>query len=230
MSNSVIMIVEDEVDIRELLIHNLKKEGYEIRAFDNGEDALKSIRHEAPHLVLLDLMLPGMNGLEVCRQIKAMPNMNFPVLMATARGSEQDIVAGLELGADDYIVKPFSLPVLMARVKRALSRERRTAVAVEPSQNTVEVQGICIDERRHEVSINNHPIELTSSEFALLAFLVGHPGWVYTRSQIVKAVHGDNYPVTDRSVDVMVLSLRRKLGSSGLAIETVRGVGYRFAE
>jgi two-component system phosphate regulon response regulator PhoB len=149
--------------------------------------------------------------------------------MVTARGSEQDIIAGLEMGADDYIVKPFSLPVLIARVRRALSRLRRDALVLEPAQ-TVETQGIQIDERRHEVSVDGARVDLTSSEFSLLNFLANHPGWVYTRSQIVKAVHGENYPVTDRSVDVMVLSLRRKLGPRGKAVETVRGVGYRFAE
>jgi len=229
MPGSLIFVVEDEADIRELLTHNLKKEGYVVRAFENGEDALTALQQESPQLVLLDLMLPGMSGLDVCRHIKALPHAVFPVIMATARGSEEDIVTGLEMGADDYIVKPFSLPVLMARVKRALSRERRTANPQVLPQVAAE-QGIRIDERRHEVAIDGVSLDLTSSEFSLLHFLAGHPGWVYTRSQIVKAVHGDNYPVTDRSVDVMVLSLRRKMGTHGKSIETVRGVGYRFAE
>jgi len=229
MSGSQIIVVEDEADIRELLEHHLRREGYSVRSFFSGEDALAGIRSQAPDLVLLDLMLPGINGLEVCRQLKTIERVEYPVLMVTARGSEQDIIAGLEMGADDYIVKPFSLPVLIARVRRALSRLRRDAMSQEPAQ-TVETQGIQIDERRHEVSVDGVCVDLTSSEFSLLNFLATHPGWVYTRSQIVKAVHGENYPVTDRSVDVMVLSLRRKLGARGKAVETVRGVGYRFAE
>jgi len=224
-----VLIVEDETDIRELLEHHLRKEGYDVLSCSNGEDALAEVQRKFPDLVLLDLMLPGINGLDVCRRIKALPGSAFPVIMVTARGSEQDIVHGLEMGADDYIVKPFSLPILVARVRRTLARERRNASPVVATPS-LEVQGIQIDDRRHEVSVDGLRVDLTSSEFSLLRFLLGHPGWVYTRSQIVKAVHGDNYPVTDRSVDVMVLSLRRKLGSKGKAIETVRGVGYRFAE
>ena len=223
-----ILIVEDEADIRDLLEHTLAKEGFAVQACASGEEGLQHLKRKAPDLVLLDLMLPGIDGLEVCRQIKAMPGVKCPVLMVTARGSESDIVHGLELGADDYIVKPFSLPVLVARVRRALTREGRSAQL--STVKVLDVQGIQIDDRRHEVSVDGAKADLTSSEFLLLQFLAGHPGWVYTRSQIVKAVHGENYPVTDRSVDVMILSLRRKLGERGKVIETVRGVGYRFAE
>lgn len=220
---ATIVIVEDEVDIRELLDLNLKSAGYRVKGFGNGEEALEFLGQQKPDLVLLDLMLPGMSGLDVCKRIKTDPSNDYPVLMVTARGSEQDIVTGLEMGADDYIVKPFSLPVLVARVKKALSRQGR-------GTEVQAVQGIVIDDRRHEVTVDGLKLELTSSEFSTLKFLVSHPGWVYTRSQIVKAVHGDNYPVTDRSVDVMILSLRRKLGARGKSIETVRGVGYRFEE
>jgi two-component system phosphate regulon response regulator PhoB len=222
MTMANIIIVEDEADIRELLELSLGKAGYAVRACASGEEGIAQARLSLPDLMLLDLMLPGVNGLEVCRQIRAMPGAEFPVIMVTARGSESDIVAGLEMGADDYIVKPFSLPVLLARVKKALSRQGR---GIE-----VPTQGIVIDDRRHEVMLDGEKLELTSSEFSTLKFLASHPGWVYTRSQIVKAVHGENYPVTDRSVDVMILSLRRKLGSKGKSIETVRGVGYRFEE
>jgi two-component system phosphate regulon response regulator PhoB len=229
MGKSKIIIVEDETDIRELLELNLLKSGYEVIACASGEEGLAQVATQMPDLMLLDLMLPGVSGLDVCRQVKEMPGANFPVIMVTARGSEQDIIAGLEMGADDYIVKPFSLPVLIARVKKALSRQGRTTAIVTEAV-AVDAQGIVIDDRRHEVSVNGEKLDLTSSEFSLLKFLASHPGWVYTRSQIVKAVHGDNYPVTDRSVDVMILSLRRKLGERGTAIETVRGVGYRFEE
>lgn len=229
MPHSRILVVEDESDIRDLLVHHLQKEGYTTQSVASGEDALQLALLQPPDLALLDLMLPGISGIEVCRRLKQESGAEYPILMVTARGSEVDIVAGLEAGADDYIVKPFSLPVLLARVKRALTRERRNR-PIAPAEAIKETQGISIDEKRHEVFVDGVKMELTSSEFSLLAFLANHPGWVYTRSQIVKAVHGDNYPVTDRSVDVMVLSLRRKLGTRGSLVETVRGVGYRFAE
>lgn len=229
MPGSRILVVEDENDIRELLVHHLQKEGYVTQSVASGEDALQLAMLQPPDLALLDLMLPGTSGLDVCRKLKQDMGVSYPILMVTARGSESDIVAGLEAGADDYIVKPFSLPVLLARVKRALSRERRNK-QITPSENVKETQGIRIDTKRHEVLLDGKKIDLTSSEFLLLEFLANHPGWVYTRSQIVQAVHGENYPVTDRSVDVMVLSLRRKLGSRGNLVETVRGVGYRFSE
>ncbi len=230
MNNQKILVIEDEDDIRDLLRVNLIREGYQVFCASSGEEGLREARTLVPDLVLLDLMLPGMNGLEVCRLLKGMENCAFPVIMVTARGDERDIVLGLEMGADDYVVKPFSVPVLMARVRRALSRNRKSAITVPSGELPVDYRGIQIDARRHEVRIGGLRKDLTSSEFALLLFLVSHPGWVYTRSQIVKAVHGDDYPVTERSVDVMVLSLRRKLGDAGLMIETVRGVGYRFAE
>lgn len=229
MPGSRILVVEDETDIRELLVHHLQKEGYLIQSVGSGEDALQLAMLQPPDMALLDLMLPGTSGLEVCRRLKQEMGVTYPILMVTARGSEADIVAGLEAGADDYIVKPFSLPVLLARIKRALTRDRRTR-QIAPTENVKETQGIRIDTKRHEVFVDLAKIDLTSSEFSLLSFLANHPGWVYTRSQIVKAVHGENYPVTDRSVDVLVLSLRRKLANRGNLIETVRGVGYRFSE
>ncbi len=229
MSNEKILVIEDEDDIRDLLRVNLTREGYQVFAASSGEEGLKQARILEPDLLLLDLMLPGMSGLEVCRQYKVSENA-APVVMVTARGDEHDIVLGLEMGADDYVVKPFSVPVLMARVRKVLSRNRHTAVAAVNDDSLIEYRGFQIDVRRHEVKVDGERRDLTSSEFVLLQFLVSHPGWVYTRSQIVKAVHGEDYPVTDRSVDVMVLSLRRKLGSAGQMIETVRGVGYRFSD
>jgi len=230
MATNKVLVIEDEDDIRDLLRVNLGREGYLVQTASNGEEGLRTLRSFAPDLVLLDLMLPGINGLEVCRQIKSGENSTISVIMVTARGDEHDVVLGLEMGADDYVVKPFSLAVLMARVRRALSRNRSASVEKSGSEGLIEFRGFQIDARRHEVRVEGQRCELTSSEFALLQFLVSHPGWVYTRSQIVKAVHGDDYPVTERSVDVMVLSLRRKLGDAGQMIETVRGVGYRFSE
>lgn len=227
--NTRILVVEDESDIRDLLLHHLVKEGFSAHGFSNAEAALAHIRANSCDLLLLDLMLPGISGLELCRILKHELGVEFPIVMVTARGSESDIVAGLEMGADDYVVKPFSVPVLMARVRKALGRVKRDQ-AVPASLTQVPAHGIQWDEKRHEVKVDGERIDLTSSEFSLLKFLASHPGWVYTRSQIVRAVHGENYPVTDRSVDVLVLSLRRKLGSRGSCIETVRGVGYRFGE
>ncbi|GHV15502.1 DNA-binding response regulator [Fibrobacterales bacterium] len=226
MSQSKVLVTEDDDDIRNLLLLNLRREGYTVLGVDNGEDALKEVRNFLPDLMLLDLMLPGIDGLEVCRRLKK-SGAEFPIILATALGEEHDVVRGLEIGADDYIVKPFSLPVLLARVRRALERNRRETVE---KTDVAEIGALKIDSRRHEVSVDGAKVDVSSSEFALLEFLSGHPGWVYTRSQIVEAVHGDKYPVTDRSVDVMVLGLRRKLGEAGNLIETVRGVGYRFVE
>ena len=225
-----ILLVDDDEDILEFLSYNLKREGYTVHKAGNGPDAIKIALETHPDLIILDVMMPGMDGIETCSLLRRNENLKGTcIAFLTARGEDYSQLAGFDAGADDYIVKPFSLPVLIARVRRALSRLRRDALVLEPAQ-TVETQGIQIDERRHEVSVDGARVDLTSSEFSLLNFLANHPGWVYTRSQIVKAVHGENYPVTDRSVDVMVLSLRRKLGPRGKAVETVRGVGYRFAE
>jgi two-component system phosphate regulon response regulator PhoB len=175
---------------------------------------------------MLDLMLPGIDGLEVCREIKADERLkSIPVVMVTARGEEPDVVAGLELGADDYVSKPFSPKVLVARVKTALRRR----IAVQPdSQTIVRHERLLINPQRREVAIDNERIELTNTEFKLLHFLIRQPGIVFTRDQIVDGVHGDDYPVTDRSVDVQIVGLRKKLLEYGACIETVRGVGYRF--
>lgn len=230
MENAKILVVEDEEDILALLQVNLAREGYQVFCSESGEQGLEKFTQVQPDLVLLDLMLPSMSGLEVCRQIKKIQRSKTPVLMVTARGDEHDIVLGLEMGADDYVVKPFSVPVLMARVRKSLSRGRDVPAEAGAYDELIEYRGLQINVRRHEVRFQGVRCDLTSSEFALLQFLVSHPGWVYTRSQIVRAVHGEDYPVTDRSVDVMVLSLRRKLGEAGQMIETVRGVGYRFSE
>ncbi len=172
-------------------------------------------------------MLPGMDGLEVCRRIKADPKTRqIPVVMLTAKGEEADIVAGLELGAEDYITKPFSGRVLAARVRRIL---RKKTEEPEPGA-VVKVRELTIDPARHEVRVENEPVELTLTEFNILHTLARRPGLVFTRYQIVDAIHGDNYLVTDRAIDVQIVSLRKKLGPCAKYIETVRGVGYRFVE
>ena len=222
-----ILVVDDEEDLLELVRYKLSKEGYRVQCVGTGEDALKAVRKQPPDLVVLDWMLPAVDGLEVCRRIKADPKTrDIPVIMLTAKGEESDVVAGLERGADDYISKPFSPRVLAARVKALLRRKDAEADAVQ--ETTIDVHELSIHPGRHQVTLAGQPVELTYTEFALLQFLARRPGWAFTRTQIVDAVKGEDYPVTERSVDVQVAGLRKKLGPFGSYIETVRGVGYRF--
>jgi two-component system phosphate regulon response regulator PhoB len=223
-----ILVVDDEEDILELVRYNLVKEGYHVSGTLTGEDALKKARSEAFDLIVLDLMLPGIDGLEVTKKLKGnQKTENIPIIMLTAKGEEADIVTGLELGADDYITKPFSPRVLVARVRAAL---RRKAQPPEDGSAIVHIHDLEIHPGRRSVLASGIPIDLTYTEFQVLYILARRPGWVFTRSQIVDAVRGDDYPVTDRSVDVQIVGLRKKLGNCAKYIETVRGVGYRFKE
>ena len=222
-----ILVVDDEEDLAELVRYNLTRDGYQVECVGSGEDALKSVRRELPDLIVLDLMLPAVDGLEVCRRLKAdAKTRDVPIVMLTAKGEDTDVVAGLEKGADDYIAKPFSPRVLGARVRALLRRNdaRRQA----ERETTIDVHELSIHPGRHEVKLAGEPVDLTYTEFALLQFLARRPGWAYTRTQIVDAVKGEDYPVTERSVDVQVAGLRKKLGAFGSYIETVRVVGYRF--
>ena len=204
------------------------REGYGVVGVHTGEEALIAVNRELPDLIVLDLMLPGLDGLEVCRQVKSNPRSQaVPIVMLTAKSEESDIVAGLELGAEDYITKPFSPRVFLARVRAVL---RRRSQQVEDETTTLRVHELVIHPGRHEVKNGDGEVELTSTEFKILHFLARRPGWVFTRKQIVDAVHGMNYPVTDRSVDFQIVGLRKKLGAAGAYIETIRGVGYRFKE
>jgi two-component system phosphate regulon response regulator PhoB len=228
MAKESILIVEDEEDIRELVAYNLRKEGFQVLAVGSGEEALKAARAKLPNLVVLDLMLPDLDGLEVCRKLRGDPKTRqVPVLMLTAKGEDADVVAGLEIGADDYVVKPFSPRVLLARIRNVLRRKSREAEG-EPSP--IKVHDLVIDPGRHEVLVKGKPVELTATEFTVLRCLASRPGWVFDRFQIVEAAHGGDCPATDRSVDVQIVGLRRKLGAAGKYIETVRGVGYRFKD
>ena len=228
MARERILVVEDEEDILELLTINLSREGYQVVCSSSGEEALKLFRKQVPDMVILDLMLPGMDGLDVARVFKNDPqHKEIPILMLTARGEEADIVTGLELGADDYMTKPFSPRVLIARIRAILRRRTRVFPA---EMSVIRVHDLVINPGRHEVLVDGEVVSLTFTEFGLLHYLARRPGWVFTRSQIVDAVRGDDYPVTDRSVDVQVVGLRKKLGQAGQYIETVRGVGYRFKE
>jgi len=229
MSKETILIVDDEEDILELIKFNLKGEGYNILQAMTGEEAIKIAKQSGPDLMVLDLMLPGIDGLEVTRYMKNNnTTMHIPIVMLTAKGEESDIVAGLELGANDYISKPFSPRELTARI-RAILRRRRENSGEAPVR--VRQEGdMVIDRAKHQVTIEGKIIELTLSEFELLSFLAEKKGWVFTRGQIVDAIHGENYAVTERSIDVIIVGLRKKLGDYSLCIETVRGVGYRFKE
>lgn len=228
MSKEKILVVDDEEDILELVRYNLSREGYNVLCASTGEEGLNTAKSKLPDLIILDLMLPGIDGLDVARSLKNEENTkNIPVIMLTAKGEEADVVTGLEMGADDYISKPFSPRILTARVKAVLRRKSKPA---NTEKEIIEINEIKIHTGRHEVLVNDVPVKLTFTEFGILNFLVKRPGWVFTRSQIVDAVKGDDYFVTDRSVDVQIVGLRKKLGRAGKYIETVRGVGYRFKE
>ena len=228
MAKEKILVVDDEEDILELLRFNLSREGYQISCAASGEDALSFVRSEIPDLIVLDLMLPGMDGLEVTRRLKNnLSTKDIPIVMLTAKGEEADIVTGLELGADDYITKPFSPRILVARVRAVL---RRNVKEAPDETSALRVHDLVIHPGRHEVVVEDKPVDLTFTEFGILNYLARRPGWVFTRFQIVDAIRGGDYPVTDRSVDVQIVGLRRKLGPAGKYIETVRGVGYRFKE
>lgn len=228
MAKESILAIDDDEDILELVRYNLERANYQVKAVTSGEEALDAARSFLPDAILLDLMLPGVDGLEVCRILKNDSQTSaIPILMLTALGEEADIVTGLELGADDYVTKPFSPRVLMARVKALLRRQNAPA---SPEVAVLKAGDIVINSSTYEVLAGEKPVDLTHSEFQLLFLLARRPGWVFTRNQIIDNVHGEDYSVTDRSVDVLVSGLRKKLGESGKNIETVRGVGYRFRE
>lgn len=228
MPREKILVVEDDEDILELIAFNLQNEGYAVSKAESAEEAFKKVAGSLPDLIVLDLMLPEMDGLEVCRRLKADERLrSVPIVMVTAKGEESDVVAGLELGADDYITKPFRRRELVARVRAVLRRRAQPAVA---SDAKLARDCLEIDPGRREVKIRGKAIDLTFSEFQILHLLAQRPGWVFSRYQIVDAIRGEDYAVTDRAVDVQIVGLRRKLGKAAGCIETVRGVGYRFKE
>lgn len=228
MSKETILIVEDDEDISELISYNLNKNGFNAISSPSGENGLEKLQKNNPDLILLDLMLPGIDGFEFCKNLKADEQFkNIPIVMLTARGEDADIITGLELGADDYITKPFSPSVLIARIKSVLRRRK----ADKKNENgLVVIDGLVINPLKHQVSVNNQIVDLTVNEFQVLSILAQKPGWPMTRYQIVNLTKGEEYAVTDRAVDVMIVGLRKKLGDYGKYIETVRGVGYKFRE
>jgi two-component system phosphate regulon response regulator PhoB len=223
-----ILVVDDEKDILELIDYNLTKNGYRIKTVTSGEDALELIKENDYDLIILDLMLPGVDGFDLCKIIKAdKQKENIPIIMVTAKAEEADKVAGLEIGADHYVTKPFSPRELLAIVKATL---RRKPPKDEEEKTVIERGDLKIHVGRHEVTLKGKQIELTHLEFRILITLAKKPGWVMTRYQIVDATRGEGVTVTDRSVDVHIVSLRKKLGEENDFIETVRGVGYKFKE
>jgi len=228
VANESILVIEDEEDILELISVNLQRSGYRVSASMTGEDGLNSARKDVPDLIILDLMLPGIEGLDVCRLLKSEEHTQvIPIIMLTARGEEADIVAGLEVGAHDYITKPFSTRVLTARVRAIL---RRKTVGVKDDVDSLRIHDLVINPGRHEVLADGKSVVLTPTEFQILHYIARRPGWVFTRNQIIEGIREDNTIVTDRSVDVQIAGLRKKLGKLGNYIETVRGIGYRFKE
>ena len=224
-----ILIVDDEPDILQLLAYNLELENYSTKTFENGEDAIIYAREILPDLILLDLMLPGINGLKVCELLKKdKTTSKIPIIMLTAKGEENDIVKGLDIGADDYITKPFSPKVLIARIDAVLRRLNLTQS--DTNSEVIKFKNLSIHAGKREVKLDDKKIVLTFSEFQILTLLINRPGWVFTRNMIIDALHGENYPVTDRSVDFQIVGLRKKLLHYGSYIKTVRNVGYRFLD
>lgn len=225
-----IAVIDDEPDIGELLKYNLEQEGYQVELISEGERALERLRLQRPDLVILDLMLPGVSGMELCRQMRKSSDFeNMPIIMLTAKSSETDKIVGLEIGADDYITKPFSPREVVARVKavlRRLEEPRRES----GSSDMLEFEGIRVDVSRHEVQVEGAEVKLTNTEFKILHCLIQRPGHVYNRQQLIDFALGENVSVVDRTIDVHITNLRKKLMGKGNRIESIRGVGYRMKE
>lgn len=228
MNRNKIVVIEDEPDIVEVLSYNLKREGYNVVSVSRGDEGLNVIRNESPNLVILDLMLPGMDGLSICQQMKSDPIVrDIPIVMISAKGEESDVVIGLELGADDYLAKPFSPRELLARVKAVL---RRGPTKEDQSKERIVVQNLVIDVSRHEVRVGDELINLTATEFKILYQLASQPGRAFTREQLLNRVVGLGVVVVDRNIDVHIRALRKKLDECSHLIQTIRGVGYRLVD
>ena len=232
MGTVTILVVEDEIAIQQLVSYNLIKAGFHVICADSGEEALEYLLKEEIDCMLLDLMLPGMSGLRVCESVREKSNhggRQVPIVMLTAKGEEEDIISGLECGADDYITKPFSPKVLIARIKAVMRRRVAKDQEVEKEEKSIiMVDDLEIDKGRHEVLLKNEKLHLTMTEFGILELLAKKPGWVFTRQQIIDSVRGYDFLITPRAIDVQIFGLRKKMGDAGKLIETVRGIGYRY--
>ena len=228
MKRSKVVVIEDEPDIVEVVSYNLKREGYQVASAMRGDEGLNLVRTQSPELVILDLMLPGMDGLSVCQQMKADPiTRDIPIIIVSAKGEESDVVIGLGMGADDYLGKPFGPRELLARVKAVL---RRGAVRNENQKERIVVGELLIDSARHEVRVSDQLVKLTATEFKVLYQLVSHPGRAFSREQLLNRVVGEGVVVVDRNIDVHIRSIRKKLRVCSQMIQTIRGVGYRFVD
>ena len=226
--SKTILIIEDEKDIIELLKFNLSKDGFNVKSAESGETGLRLARTELPNLILLDLMLPGINGLDICKLLKAdQKTGHIPIVMLTAKDDDIDVVTGLEVGADDYITKPFSPKVLIARISTVLRRQKSST---DEHKKLIHAGEIVIDPGKYTVTVENKILQLTATEFQLIYTLANRPGWVYSRSQLVDKIRGEDHIISERAVDVQIANLRKKLGSHGDYIETVRSAGYKFKE
>jgi len=232
MKKKHILIVEDDTDIQQLVSYNLIRAGYNVTCADSGEEALELFQGESFDCILLDLMLPGLSGIDICKHLRknhADDELPAPVIMLTAKGEEEDVIAGLESGADDYITKPFSPRVLIARIKAVLRRvEDRKNTESDNPQEILTIHNLRIDQGRHEVRLGEELLQLTMTEFGILTFLAKKPGWVFTRQQIIDSVRGYDFLITPRAIDVQIFGLRKKMKDAGRMIETVRGIGYRL--
>jgi len=227
MFKASILIVEDDASLAEVLDYNLKQEGYDTSVVHEGQQGLRALRLRCPDLVVLDLMLPLIDGLEICRQIRADPLLqDLLVLMLTARSEESDQLVGFSMGADDYVTKPFSVKVLLQRINALLRRKEKGSA----DRDIVVSQGIMIDRRRHRATVGDTLLDLTPSEFGLLAALVRQPGRAFTRAELIDVALGDDAIVLERTIDVHIRALRKKLAVSAELVQTVRGIGYRFRD
>ncbi|MCL1815003.1 MAG: response regulator transcription factor [Treponema sp.] len=230
MGAEQILIIEDDTEIQEMLKYAFTRDGWTLIQVTTGEEGLKALQAKRVDCVILDIMLPGMDGIKTLKKIREEKKFQrLPVILCTARGEEADVVAGLELGADDYVVKPYSPRVLAARIRAGLRRNELTALEGEDSSKTFWQHGkLIIDVEKHAAFLDDKPLDLFATEFAILACFMSHPDIVFSRQKLITAVRGGDYPVTDRSVDVQIMGLRKKLGEAGNMIETIRSVGYRF--
>jgi phosphate regulon transcriptional regulator PhoB len=225
-----ILVIEDEIDLIKLLKYNLEKEGFKVASTTNGSLAVAEVRRETPDMIILDLMLPGLNGLEVCRQLRGNDTFSrIPILIISAKGEETDRVIGLEIGADDYVTKPFSMREVIARVRALL---RRNDPVDQSLKSRIHRGILVIDPTAHTVSVGERAVDLSALEFRLLHYLASHPGMVFSRDQLLDRVWGSDRSVTPRSVDVYIRRVREKIEltpETPLYVQTVHGVGYRFA-
>jgi two-component system phosphate regulon response regulator PhoB len=226
-SSRSILVIEDDSAIAEVLTYNLEREGYQVARASDGRDGMRQVRQNKPDLVVLDLMLPGMDGIEICREIRAdKETRHIAILMLTAKSEESDQLVGFHLGADDYVTKPFSLKVLLQRIRVLMSRRQKPAGEIE---DFIQLHGIKLDRVAHQVFYEEVPLALTPTEYRLLETMMRQPGRAFTRNDLLNSAIGTDTIVLERTIDVHVRSLRQKLGEGAITIETVRGIGYRFA-